>query len=411
MNTINKIIPLLFLTLLLTGCDSQSPQDELREPEPIRPLTQAEVEVIRSDNVFGLNMFSALSAGEPNESMFISPLSVSMALGMTLNGAEGDTRTEMIATLQKQGLTEDAINDSYRTILDLLSTLDPNVDLNVANSIWYKDEFDVLPAFLEVNKTNFDAEVAALDFSDEASLDTINDWVDEKTNGLIDRIIEQIKPEDIMYLINAVYFKGSWTYQFDEDLTSEEVFQSRDGRRNLTPMMKLSGTVPYAASNDVQLIDLPYGDSLFSMTIVLPNDPDSFDQIASSITSSTWNDWTEHLEPTNLSVSLPRFKLSYKKPLNDILIEMGMKEAFNEQNADFTRINATQQLYISEVLHKSFIEVNEEGTEAAAVTAVTIGTTSVGGGPAVFRVDRPFIFSIRERHSGSILFIGKVLNL
>ena len=413
MNAIHKSLQLVYILLLvfLIGCDSNA-QEDIREPEPLRPLSLAESEVVQSDNAFGLNLFTNLSAGEADKNVFISPLSVSMALGMTMNGADGNTREEMAATLQKQGVSEEDINASYRTLIDLLTHLDPGVDVNLANSSWYRDGFEVLPAFLDVNNKNFDAEIAALDFVNPASKNVINNWVDQKTNGLIDGIIDEINPEDVMYLINAIYFKGSWTYQFEESATKDQPFHNRDGSRPAVPLMNLTGAVPYASNETVRLIDLPYGDSLFSMTVILPNDPSDLDKVVADLDATTWDQWTSGLTSTNLQVFLPRFKQTYEKPLNEVLMTLGMADAFQESTANFSRITPNQRLYISKVMHKSLVEVNEEGTEAAAVTSVTVGTTSVGGNePGIFRVDRPFIFSIRERHTGSILFIGKILNL
>ena len=403
----------LLSLLLLLGCDSNQ-EDEERGPEPTRPLSQAEAKMVQSDNAFGLNLFNTLSEDAPEENIFISPLSISMALGMTLNGADGSTRDEMIATLQKQGLTETAINNSYKSLLDLFTNLDPKVQLSIANSIWYRDGFPVLPLFLEVNKAHFDAEVSSLDFAQSISKDIINGWVDDKTNGLIDKIIDEIKPNDIMYLINAIYFKGSWTYQFDPEETREEVFNNQNGAKPVVPLMSYLNTVLFAANDQVSLIDLPYGDSLYSMTIVLPNNPEGLGELTSSIDANTWNAWIEDLEPAELEVYMPKFELAYERTLGDMLSDMGMQEAFLPNVANFSRINPDRKdLHISKVLHKSFVEINEEGTEAAAVTSVSIGVTSIDpiSTPAAFRVDRPFLFVIREQYSGAILFIGQVQNL
>ncbi len=400
----------LVLILLVYGCDSVAQEET--GPEPQRPLTQAEQQVVETDNVFGLNLYSNLSAETPDKNLFISPLSVSMALGMTLNGARGNTRTGMLETLEKQGLSEESINTSYESLMDRFTQLDPKVKLDIANSIWYREGFSVEPAFLEVNRTYFDAEIAALNFGVSSSPDIINTWVADKTNGLIDKIVDQINPDDVMYLINAIYFKGVWTNAFAEETTEERPFRNIDGTQSLIPLMYLYDTVAYAHKDDVSVIDLPYGDSLFSMTFVLPNDPSAFDDMARKITAQDWNYWTNDLQAEDVIVSVPRFKLEYEKPLKEVLASMGMGDAFSEQIADFSGISTSRQLYISNVMHKSFVEVNEEGTEAAAVTSVVVSTTSAGGDqPKVFTADRPFIFAIREHHSGSILFIGKVVDL
>ncbi len=400
----------LLCLLLFFGCDSAAQEET--GPEPQRPLSQAEQQVVETDNVFGLNLYSKLSTAAPDENLFISPLSVSMALGMTLNGAEGDTRTGMLETLEKQGLSEESINTSYQSLMDRFTRLDPKVKLDIANSIWYREGFTVEPAFLDVNQSYFDAEIAALDFDAPSAPDAINNWVDDNTNGLIDKIVDQINPDDVMYLINAIYFKGAWTYEFDESGTTDQPFYNIDDTESSVPLMNLVGSVAYTQTEDARIIDLPYGDSLFSMTLILPNDPASFDSFSADISSEIWNSWTDNLRAQNVTVYLPRFKLEYEKPLKNVLTTMGMTDAFSPQKADFSGINGSRQLFISNVLHKSFVEVNEEGTEAAAVTSVVVSVTSAGGDqPVVFRADRPFIFAIREHHSGSILFIGKVVNL
>lgn len=402
--------PLLLAVLLITGCDTLG-SNPTGDPDPPRALTQEETQIVQADNAFGLNVFTSLNASAPEENLFISPLSISMALGMTLNGAAGDTRAQMEETLYKSGLTEAAINDSYRSLIDLLTQLDPQVTLNIANSIWYREGFNVLSAFLETNRTSFDAEVEALDFNDPKSLDTINGWVDEKTNGLIDSILNEISPEAVMYLINAVYFKGIWTYEFDEENTRDADFHNADGSTTILPLMSLRGTLPYYKNDNISLVDLPYGDSLYSMTLVLPEGDQSLDALIEDMTATTWADWTNATTPREIDLFLPRFELTYKNSLKHTLVSLGMQDAFSPSSADFTRINDNGGLFISDVLHKTFVKVDEQGTEAAAVTAVVVETTSVGPPPPVFRADRPFIFAIRERHSGSILFIGKVLEL
>jgi serpin B len=262
---------------------------------------------------------------------------------------------------------------------------------------------------LDVNRESFDAEVLGLDFSSPKAVSTINDWVKDKTEGLIDSIIEQSDRDVMMYLINAIYFKGQWMYEFDADHTSDESFSNADGAQKTVPMMSLHGTLPYASLDNLSLIDLPYGDSLYSMTIVLPHSTESIDELAASLTSETWDEWTAKLRPVELDLFLPRFEIDYFSSLRSVLVDMGMTDAFSNA-ADFSRINSDQELFISNVLHKTVLKVNEEGTEAAAVTAVEMRATSVGE-EVIFRVDHPFILAIREKNSGAILFAGKIMTL
>ena len=375
--------------------------------DPPRPLTTAERQVSEADNQFGLKLFRALSEAERDENLFISPLSVSMALGMTMNGASGETYAAMQETLELAGLSEEEINTSYQGLIELLTELDPKVIFEIANSIWVREGFAVEPPFIDTSQTYFDAAVREMDFASPATVQAINGWVDEKTHGKIDKIIETIDRDVVMFLINAIYFKGTWTYEFDKAETREEPFTQHDGTTVQVPMMRQETDLPYFHTETFQAVDLTYGDSLFSMTVLLPHEGYDVDDLAAEIDPERWNEWMGQFRTQEVDLRLPRFKLEYEKTLNGVLKALGMEVAFDPNLADFTRINRDGGLFIDYVKHKTFVEVNEEGTEAAAVTVVVIRTTS-GGGTAVMHVDRPFVFALRERHSGTVLFIGKV---
>ncbi len=404
-------IPLL-LAFLVVGC-SGNPVSHRRSELP-RALTAQEMQLIDADNLFGLKLFMAVSAAAGDTNVFISPLSVSMALGMTLNGADGQTYDAMRETLELAGLTEDEINQSYQSLIALLTNLDPEVVFQIANSIWYRDTFPIRQSFVDVNRQYFSAEVQGLDFDDPGAADIINAWVHEKTNGKIDEIVD--KPIDwntVMFLINAIYFKGDWTYQFDPNDTEDEDFTLLDGTTKQVPMMFMQDvSLPYFENEDFQAVDLAYGDSLFSMTIILPHDGTDIDSIIEGLNTNQWEEWIGQFHHTSLeSFGMPKFKLEYEIKLNDVLKALGMEVAFDQNLADFSRMYHNEQvgpnLFISKVKHKTFIEVNEEGTEAAAVTSVEMAYTSIG--PYMI-VNRPFIFAIRERFSGTILFIGKIVD-
>ena len=400
---------LCLLMLSFTGCDSADSTDEPILP---RELSQDEKQIIEADNAFGFSLFTSLHENEPAPNIFISPLSVSMALGMTLNGADTETRDEMAQILNKLELTEESINQSYQSLIELLTGLDPKVKMQIANSIWYRQGIDVESQFLDKNKSYFDAEVAALDFDSPAAVDIINDWVSDKTEGLIDSIIEEITRDVIMYIINAIYFKGTWTYEFDPEVTEEATFFNMDASESTVPLMSMRNTLAYHRTDDVTLVDIPYGDSLYSMTVVLPSESAGMDELIHSLNSDTWNGLISNLEHTEIDLFIPRFSLSYQTSLRNTLIQMGIEQAFSPAEADFSRIHPTMDLFITDVIHKSFVEVNEEGTEAAAVTAVIIGTTSVGPDtPPIVRLDRPFLFTIREKTTGTIIFMGKISQL
>ena len=394
---------LSILVLIYVGSCTKSPN----EPTNIRELTSLEKTIVDSDNRFGLKLFQEIIKVQKDTNIFISPLSVSMALGMTLNGANGTTRETMINTLELAGLSDQQINENYKSLIELLVGLDPKVKFQIANSIWYRNDMTFEPSFIDVNKKYFDALVSALDFGDPNAKKIINAWVEQSTNGKIKQIVEEIKRDDVMLLINAIYFKGIWQYQFDEKNTSDALFTLPDNSQVPCKMMGQTGEFHYFANEKFQAIDLPYGNELFSMVVLLPGPSVDIDALIMELDQNNWDQWLGLFQKEKGTVFLPRFKLEYKIKLNDVLKALGMGVAFSG-DADFTRMFKPGGLFISEVNHKTFVEVNEEGTEAAAVTSVVIGRTSTSG--FVMRVNRPFIFAIRENHSGTILFIGKIVD-
>jgi serine protease inhibitor len=388
------------------SCSHQSTEPVGSTDQPIiRELNTLEKSVVASDNSFGIKLFSKVNTNtaEQNKNVFISPFSVSMALGMALNGADGSTLDSMKQVLEHSNFTIQEINESYKNISSILTHLDSKVVFQIANSIWCRNDFIVLPAFLNDCHEYFDAEAASLDFSSPSAVQTINAWVNSKTNGKIPTILEQIPTSVVMYLINAIYFKGAWTYQFDPAKTADAAFTTSTGGPVTCSMMNQKTTYAYKETPQAQIIDLPYGDRLFSMIIILPKEGINIDQFAGELTQQQWNGFVSNLDSNEVSLSLPKFKLKYEKKINDELKAMGMRIAF-EPSANFSRI--TPGIWIDEVRHKTFFEVNEEGTEASAVTIISF----VKGLPPVMSVNRPFIFAIREHQSGTILFIGKVVN-
>lgn len=378
-----------------------------------RDLTATEKLVIEADQSFSYELFRNTVDFDDEENIMISPLSVSMALSMTLNGAEGETFDVMRETLKMSGMNLEEINDGYRSLIKLLVELDPEVKLKVANSIWHDDELPVKDDFLNRVVDAFGASVEDMDFRDPASVNRINDWVNTNTEGLIEKIIDEIPEDMVMYLINAIYFKGNWLYQFDEEDTRVDEFFLENGETKQVEMMTQSDRFATYFSEQVHMIELPYGDSLFSMTVLMPADErqplNKF--IAESVTSENLDNWRSNLRSSfqEIPVHLPKFEMEYEIGYNDILKAMGMEIAFDEWSADFSGMAdiSPQNLFISEVKHKTFIRVDEKGTEAAAVTSVGMMPTSM---PQPMIVNRPFVFIIHERESGTNLFMGKVMN-
>ena len=377
-----------------------------------RPLTAAEAQLVATDNRFALKLFREVAAEQdPSRNLFISPLSVAMALGMTLNGAAGTTYDSMRLALELGGLTPPEINQSYRSLIGLLRGLDPGVDFTLANSIWYRQEYTFEPAFLDTNRVYFDARIQGLDFAAPSAPGTIDGWVSEQTRGRIASIAPNpLPPDAIMFLINAVYFKGDWTERFERARTQDAPFRRRDGSTTTVRMMSHAGEVQVglAREGSVQVLDLPYAGGAFSMTIAMPDDPAAIDSLVANLTLDQWGGWIGALDSAEILVSMPRFTLTSDLTLNDVLASLGMQVAFcGPWVTDFSRMIRSVDACISNVKHKTFVDVNEEGTEAAAATSVEIGVTSA---PQAVIVDRPFVFVIRERFSGTILFIGKVVD-
>lgn len=404
------ISSLLVSCLLFAGCVNDAAEDSLPNTLP-RELTVSEQKIISSGQSFSYRIFRETVAEEEKDNVFISPLSISMALGMTVNGASGETRTAMLETLALSETEIHEINVANQSLIELLLNLDSKVQMKIANSIWSREGFEVRQEFLEASREYFNAEVGELDFNDPETVEIINQWVNDNTEGLIEKIIEgSIPSEMVMYLINAVYFKGDWLNEFDPEQTRERDFHVENEEVTPVDMMHREDAIAHYVSDEVVMVDLPYGDSLYTMTLMMPgNEEVTIDDFISGILSTQKVDeWYQNLQVSKRKIGLPRFTMEYEKTLNDILKEMGMEVAFTKGAADFTNINPDGELYISEVKHKTFVEVNEEGTEAAAVTSVGVGVTSAGPPPILF--DRPFVFMIRERISGTVLFLGRMKN-
>lgn len=403
----SKILSLTIVLCICIGLMQCTKNPSSSPQRPPRELTGAEKRLVESDNKFGLKLFKEIVQEEKDKNIFISPLSVSMALGMTYNGANGSTQEAMQKTLELSGLTIQEVNESYKSLIELLTGLDPKVKFLIANSIWYRQNWSFEEDFLNLCKTYFGAVVRGLDFNNPNAPNIINGWVNENTNGKIKEIVDApIDPLTVMFLINAIYFKGTWTYEFDESLTQDDWFTLPDGSQKPCKMMVQENDFQYFETSDFQAIDLPYGNGKFSMTIFLPHPQKNIDELIAEFNQENWGQWINSFSQQEGALHLPKFTLEYGLKLNDALKALRMAIAFDPQQADFTKMFKPGGLFISRVKHKTFIEINEEGTEAAAATSV-VGTVGIRG--FSMRIDRPFVFAIRENHSRMILFIGKVV--
>ncbi len=407
-----KTFLILFFTsfCLLTGCNQ--PEDITDDFDEIT-VTEKTAHLIEAENKFGFELFQHVYSAETEfENIMISPLSISIALAMTYNGARGDTKTAMEKTLKVYGLTPNDINESYLTLIRSLKSVDPKVLLEIANAIFYRDDFEVENEFIATNEYFYDAAVSALDFNaEQQALEIINGWVKEKTHDKIESILDQITRDHVMFLLNAIYFKGIWQKEFNDKNTEELPFFPADGMAIKTETMQRTDTLPYSSNELFSAVQLNYGKGNYNMFVFLPHSGKDLNEIIEELNQETWQTWMNSFKETqNVDIKLPKFKYEYEIMLNDVLTDMGMGIAFTG-SADFTGINRHGGLLIDYVKHKSFIEVNEEGTEAAAVTVVAIERTSAGGPQKVqFIVNRPFLYAITERSTGAVLFMGTVKN-
>ena len=361
--------------------------------------------VVSANTEFGFNLFSELIAQEPGTNVFISPLSVSTALTMTYNGAEGGTRQAMAEALRLEGMALEEVNVSTAALLRSLDALNPDVEINIANSLWAREGMKFESEFLERNREYFGAEIDSLNFADPKSADTINRWVDTNTNGKIDKIIGKISPSTVLILINAIYFNGTWLIPFDKERTVDGVFHLAGGTEKQHPMMSQSWRYSYFKGEKCQAVKLPYQNTRVGMYVFLPDAESDLEEFLNQLDAESWESWMAQFRDGQGNIEIPRFKLEYESKLNDALKDLGMGVAFGS-SADFSAM-APGGLRIDEVAHKAVVDVNEEGTEAAAATVVVMAESALGL-TFDFVADRPFFFAIRDDETGAVLFMGAV---
>lgn len=400
------------VSLIFAGCNNLGAifsDEERDEPETV----SIDTNVVTANTQFGFDLFNEIRKIEQDKNIFISPLSISIALAMTLNGASGETEQAMANTLHLQGLDSKAINPGYAGLRQALQVADPKVILTIANSLWARQDVPFKQDFLQRNTQFFGAEVSTLDFTDPNTLTTINQWVNTNTNGKITKILDEINLDMVLFLINAIYFKGTWQTEFDPSRTRDGSFYLATGDEKQIPIMTRTGDYPYYENYEAefQAISLPYGDGRMSMYIFLPYPESDLNTFLDSLNTENWESWVSQLREQEVFLSMPKFKLEYEKTLNNSLQSLGMGIAFAPGLADFSQMADLEalgkNLYIGEVLHKAVVEVNEEGTEAAAVTSVGIRATSA---PPAFMANRPFFFAIRDNETKTVLFMGTVVD-
>ena len=405
---------LLFITCRAAVRDAGHNGDGVAQPAEItRPSNSANMKsnLAAASNAFGFDLFQQLRRQDANKNVFFSPLSVTVALAMTYNGAAGETKNAMARALKIEGMSNAELNHASHDMLKDLKGSDPKIELAIANSLWARSGVRFNESFLADNRAFYSAEISTLDFSSPQAAETINRWVSASTKGKISKIIDTIDPQKVMFLINAVYFKGQWQKRFEKTLTKEQPFYLPGGQKKPMPMMAQSGNYLYHRGDKFQAVSLPYGEGGVSLYLFLPDKGSSLDEFLKGLSFQKWEGWINNFNDTPGDVKLPRFKLDYGETLNDSLKAVGMGVAFNPREADFSGIRPERDIYISQVKHKAVVEVNEEGTEAAAATSVGVTTTSIREPIERFSfiADRPFLMAIRDSKTGAILFMGAVM--
>jgi serpin B len=407
----------LLSIVVLGACRSPAGTAGQTAPDSIRALSRelsaTERAIIAASDTFGVAFLSALNSTRANENIFISPLSVSVALGMAMNGAAGTTYDEMRAGLGFGSQPQDQINQSYKSLIDLLLALDPHVTFKIANSIWTDQRFAsaVEPAFLSTVKQSFGADARVLDFSSPAAVSTINTWASEQTAGKIKQVLDKIADNEVMFLMNAIYFKGDWRTAFDPKQTEPRPFRLLSGQSIDVATMYRKGNVRRGTIPGATVVELPYGGDAFTMTILLPDSTSDVNALVARLTPDTWRQAQASVQVANVGLYLPKIRLSWKGEVRPELKTLGMRQMQDPNAADFSKLArgaGPGDLYITKVQHDSYVDVNEVGTEAAAVTTVGVGVTSVCL-TCDIRIDRPYLFALRERLSGTVLFVGKIV--
>lgn len=398
----------LLFGMMLSACGTSiddrdtAPDGENVEEHPEIPT------LVEANNELAFDLLERTMIGA-DENVFLSPVSLYIALSLAYNGADGETKEEMESLL---GFTDvELLNAANETFHQQLTTERDGAELHLANSLWLNDHFAFQADFEEALTNHYEAEVQEVDILADATPDTINDWVNKQTEGRIEDIVEPPLPEDVVaFLINAIYLDADWQYPFDPDLTSMDEFQLPDGSTKKVEMMNLKEELPYFETNDFQAVVLPYGEGDLSMQIFLPEEGN--EDFTESFTWENWSNWQGDFQEAEGEIYLPAFELKYEATLNNYLEALGMETAFDEAYADFSNmVEGRDDVFISEVKQKTFLLVDEEGTVAAGATSMEMQITSAPiDGPFIMEMDRPFHLVIKDEATGAIIFIGTVNN-
>ncbi len=405
---------LILSIIACSGSKEKENQPINRYPivDTTRPLSKDEKVILSGIRNFGFNLFSKMITSETfkNKNLVISPFSISMALGMALMGAEGETYQQMSEVLGFPGMTTESVGENYKSLFLILENLDSSIDFDIANSVWIREGFPVYDSYISRCRDYFYASIFPDEPFDTATTSKLNNWVNEKTNGKISKIVDRIPDTMVTMLVNAIYFFGKWTHPFDPGATHDDIFTNINGEVKKVSMMQHADKFKYLESENFKLLSLPYGNKKFYMTIILPDPGISIYDLPATALTDLFDLWSR-AEEMEVKVELPRFE--YSSPaieVKDFLKTLGMVDPFLPDRANFKGLTPKSNFFISNVMHKTYIKVDEKGTEAAAVTVVGAAVTCIREGP-VFRVDHPFIFVIHDAKTKSPLFMGIITDI
>ena len=402
---------LLMSAALFTTASCDSSSDDSETPQPtVCPTEESLVHIVSASTNNAFPLFSEVDAiTDKNENYTISPLSLSEALAIASNGANGDTRKQIAEIIGVNGMSKETVNETFNSLNNYLANADSKTTFSIANSVWIDEGFEVKPEFL--NDKKLIGETFYQDLSSTKTMNDFNNWCDTKTNGCIKKVLsEPLSGDCMMVIANALYFKGMWKYQFDKNNTSEQDFYNSDGTKSKVKMMSQKCKFLAYSGENMDMVELPYGNENFCMDVILPHEGKNLDECMKDFTLNTFlYEYVKDSKQTDVVVQMPRMKLECTKSLVTPLMAMGMTDAFLDGKADFTGISDSR-IFSSDVKQSTYVNVDEEGTEAAAVTTVEL-TQKVNDNVPEFRMDRPFTYIIRERTTGTILFMGKVRKL
>ncbi|MEO0849153.1 MAG: serpin family protein [Cyanobacteria bacterium J06648_1] len=387
--------------------------DEISAPSQlVAQKTEVKMsQLVDANNRFGFDLFAQLQPDSASANLVVSPQSIAIALAMLRNGAGAETRQEITSTLKLEQFAPESVDYSYSKLIETLTTADDDLQLAIANSLWANQNVLLADQFVDKTQNFYQGRITNLDFGDPAAKKTINEWVASNTAHKISQIVDQTSPEDVLYLINAIYFKGSWTDKFDPQATVEQPFYAEPDLPRTVAMMSQTGEYRYYENEQFQAVRLPYGEkSEMGMYIFLPQPDSTLEQFNQELSLDNWQEWLSQMRSQPGNISLPKFNLEYETELQNILSALGMPQVFDPTQADFSAMTDSA-VAVDTIRHKAVIEVNEEGSEAAGVTSIGVRITSAmpQDQPFNMNMDRPFFFAIRDDITETILFMGNLV--